>query len=139
MRITQERRRRNQGGNALIEAALSLSIFLIFLFSIYDFGWVMFYQQTLVHQARSGARYGAVNPGNLTDIQNMVVYSQTTGTGAGILGLVPANVSVTRNSPGTPEDRINVTISGYKYVLITMGWAGSYTGKPINVSIPVEN
>jgi hypothetical protein len=32
-----------------------------------------------------------------------------------------------------------VTISGYQYTVITPGWAGSHNGKPITVSIPVEN
>ncbi len=61
------------------------------------------------------------------------------GAGAGILGLEPANVNVTRSGQGTTDDRITVTISGYQYNLITLGWAGSYNGKPITVSIPVEN
>ena len=129
----------HQRGSALIEATLTLTLFLTFLFSLFDFGWVMFYHQTLVHQARTGARYGAVNPGDLTAVQNMVLYNQTTGSGSGILGLQASNVSVGRSAAGTTNDRINVTVSGYKYVLITFGWAGSYTGKPITVTIPVEN
>jgi type II secretory pathway component PulC len=123
----------------MIEATLTLSLFLTVLFSLYDFGWVLFFEQTLVHQARTAARYGAVNPGDLTAIQNMAVYSATTGSGPGIFGLQTSNVTVTRNGQGTTSDRITVTISGYQYTLITLGWAGSYNGKDITVSIPVEN
>ena len=43
--------RAGQRGNALIEAALTLSLFLTLLFSLYDFGWILFFHQTLVHQA----------------------------------------------------------------------------------------
>jgi len=32
-----------------------------------------------------------------------------------------------------------VTISGYQYNLITLGWAGTYNGKTITISMPVEN
>ncbi len=135
MRMIRSRRR----GSAMIEATLTLSLFLTVLFSLYDFGWVLFFHQTLVHQARTAARYGAVNPGNLTAIQNMALYNATTGSGTGLFGLDPANVNVARNGQGTTSDRITVTISGYQYTLITMGWAGAYNGKTIEVTIPVEN
>jgi hypothetical protein len=60
--------------------------------------------------------------------------------GAGILGLVPSNVSVTRDgTAGATDDRITVTISGYQYQFITLGWAGTYNGKTITVIMPVEN
>lgn len=134
------RLRTGRRGSALIEATLTLSVFLTVLFSLYDFGWVLFYEQTLVHQARSAVRYGAVNPGNLTTIQNVAVYGTTAGgSGSGIFGLAPSNVNVSRSGQGTTDDRLTVTISGYQYNLITLGWAGTYTGKPITVSIPVEN
>jgi hypothetical protein len=126
-------------GSAMIEATLTLSLFLTILFSLYDFGWVLFFHQTLVHQARTAARYGAVNPGNLTTIQNVAVYGATTGSGTGLFGLETSNVNVSRSGQGTTADRITVTISGYQYTLITMGWAGAYNGKTITVSIPVEN
>ena len=131
---------KNQRGNAIIEASLTLTLFLTLLFSIYDFGWVLFFHQTLVNQARTGARYAAVHPTSLDLAQNMVLYGQTVGSGTGILGIDPATVSVTRNgTPGGIDDRITVTISGYQYQLITLGWAGTYNGKTITVSIPVEN
>lgn len=126
-------------GSAMIEATLTLSLFLTILFSLYDFGWVLFFHQTLVHQARTAARYGAVNPGNLTDIQNMAVYSSTSGSGSGLFGLQTSNVNVSRTGQGTTSDRITVTITGYQYTFITFGWAGTYNGKDITVSIPVEN
>ena len=134
-------KRPNQRGNALVEATLTLTIFLTLIFSLYDFGWVLFFHQTLVHQARTAARYGAVNPGDLGAIQNMAVWGQPTqgAAAAAILGLQPSNVLVTRNNPGAGSDSISVTISGYQYTMITFGWAGAHTGKPITVNIPVEN
>ena len=138
--MPSKRCRNSQRGNAIIEATLTLSLFLTVLFSIYDFGWVLFFHQTLVSQARTGARYAAVNPTSLTSAKNMVLYGQTTGSGPGILGIPPAAVSVTRNgTAGATDDRITVTISGYQYTLITLGWAGTYNGKTITLSIPVEN
>jgi Flp pilus assembly protein TadG len=132
--------RKSQRGNAIIEATLTLSLFLTVLFSIYDFGWVLFFHQTLVHQARTGARYAAVNPASLTSAKNIVLYNQTSGSGNGILGIDPSTVSVTRTgTAGAIDDRVIVTISGYQYNVITLGWAGTYNGKTITVSMPVEN
>ena len=133
--------RKNQRGNAIIEATLTLSLFLTVLFSIYDFGWVLFFHQTLVHQARTGARYAAVNPTSLDSAKNIVLYNQTSDLGgAGILGIAPSTVTVSRTgTAGAIDDRVIVTISGYQYNIITLGWAGTYNGKTITVSMPVEN
>jgi Flp pilus assembly protein TadG len=139
--MPKEQCRKNQGGNAIIEASLTLTLFLTVLFSIYDFGWVLFFHHTLVHQARTAARFAAVNPTSLDSAKYIVLYNQTANVGgAGILGIDPSNVSVTRNgTAGAIDDRITVTISGYQYQIITLGWAGTYNGKTITVSMPVEN
>jgi len=139
--MPSQRCRKSQRGNAIIEATLTLSLFLTVLFSIYDFGWVLFFHQTLVHQARTGARYAAINPASLTSAKNIVLYNQTSDLGgAGILGIDPSTVTVSRNgTAGAIDDRITVTISGYQYNLITLGWAGTYNGKTITVCMPVEN
>jgi hypothetical protein len=54
--------RSGRRGNAIIEATLTLTLFLTVLFSIYDFGWVLFFHPTLVHQARTAAGFAAVKP-----------------------------------------------------------------------------
>jgi Flp pilus assembly protein TadG len=69
----------------MIEATLTLSLFLTVIFSIYDFGWVLFFHQTLVHQARTGARYAAVNPTDLTGAKNLVLYNQTNAGSSGLI------------------------------------------------------
>lgn len=136
---------RRDRGSAMIEASLTLMLFLVLLLSIFDFGFTLFLHQTFVHQARSAARYGAVclaGPVTCTteDIKNMALYNRTTGSGKGIMGLSPEAVTVTREgAPGLQDDRIVVEIAGYSFVAITPGWAGSHTGQPIRVSIPVEN
>jgi Flp pilus assembly protein TadG len=137
----RNRKKRLERGNAMVEMALTLTIFLTAVFSLFDFGWVLFFHQTLVHQARTAARYGAVNPGDLTAIRNMAVWSSPAqGTPAnGILGLQPSNVEVSRSGQGTNSDSITITISGYTYTLITFGWAGTHVGNAIKVNMPVEN
>lgn len=138
--MSQGHHRRSEQGNAIIEASLTLMLFLVLVFSLFDFGFSLFLHQTFLHQARAAARYGAVYaPGDTAAIKNMVLYNQTTGTGNGILGLSPSAVNVIRTgTPNSPDDRIVVTITGYTFTFITPGWAGHKTGKPIRVSIPVE-
>jgi Flp pilus assembly protein TadG len=133
--------RHRQRGNALLESALTLGLFVIVLFSLFDFGWVLFLHQTIVNQARAAARYGAVNPADTSAIQNMVVYSKTSGgRGRGVAGIIPANVAVSRNgATGGSDDRIVIRVSGYRYTVVTPGWAGSFPGKDIVVTMPVEN
>ena len=119
---------------------MTLAIFLVMVFSLFDFGFSLFLHEAYLHQARMGARYGAVNPSDLGAIKNVVLYNQATGSGTGILGLAPAAVTVARNgTAGGKDDRIVVTISGYTFTLITPGWSGNRTGRPISVTLPVEN
>lgn len=133
-------RAKGQRGNAMLEASMTLFVFSTMLFSVYDFSWELFFHQTLVSQARAGARYGAVNPGSTTAIQNMVLYNGTTGSGSGVLGLTSSNVTVSRaGTAGGTDDHIVVTITGYHYTLITFAFAGSHPGQDIIASAPVEN
>ena len=47
---------REQRGSAIVEATLIHMLLLTFLFSIFDFGYVFYMHQTLVHQVRTAAR-----------------------------------------------------------------------------------
>ena len=135
---------RNQRGSAIVEASLILMLLVTILLGCFDFGFVLFQHQTLIGQASSAARYGAIYPSDLTAIQNMVLYgspSVPAGNSAGapgIFGLTPSNVSVSRASSGTPEDRIAISVSGYNFTFIAPFIAGRFTGKPIQVSLSVE-
>jgi Flp pilus assembly protein TadG len=138
--LGEQLRRMRQKGSALLEASLVLMLFLTLMLSLFDFGIALFRYQSIVHEARAGARYGAVNPNDLTAIKNMVLYNRTTGSGTGYMGLSPSSVTVARNgTSGGPDDRIVVTVSGFNFTLLTPGFAGTKTGKTIAVTIPVEN
>jgi len=133
-------RHRAQKGISLVEATFTMPLFVVILFSLFSMGWVMFFHQMLAYQARNAARYGAVNPGDLTAIQNLVLYNKTSGgSGPTVLGLQSANVTVTRNGQGTTDDRITVLISGYQYCLFVPGFIGNYLGRNITVTVSVEN
>jgi Flp pilus assembly protein TadG len=138
--VQRNSNRAKSRGNTIVEATLTLVLFTTILFSLFDFGWVLFFHQTLMHRARTAARYGAVNPADTTAIQNMVLYNSTSGSGSGILGLTSSNVTVNRSgTAGGIDDHIVVKITGYNYRLITLTWAGLHSGQDIIVAMPVEN
>ncbi|MBQ7540838.1 MAG: pilus assembly protein [Clostridia bacterium] len=55
------RRFRGEDGQAMLELALILPIFLLILCGILDFGWMYYNQLALNNICREGARYAVVN------------------------------------------------------------------------------
>ena len=138
------KRDKAQRGNAVIEVSLILMLMLMIMFGCIDFGFVLFEYQTLAHQARSAARYGAINPSDVAAIRNVVLYGSPalpdgkSEGDPGFFGVTSSMVSVARFDATKPEDRIVVGVSGYQIVLVGPYIAGTFTGKPITVSLPVE-
>jgi len=131
----------------LIEATLTLMLFLILVFSLFDFGFVLFFHHTLMQQARAAARFGilidASTAENQTRIRNLFLFNDPEHSGGateGTLGLDASNVSVAFRPKTTsdPVARLVVTVSGYQYRLITPGVAGFYGGQSIVASLPME-
>jgi Flp pilus assembly protein TadG len=135
--MSQRVKKRREAGTAIIETGLTLTLFTMLMFSLFDFGYIMWLHQTLAARAEAAARYGALHPTDTTGMQNYVLYYSTTGSGPGQFGLTASNVSATRTGAGTDDDRVVVTISGYQFFAIAPAMRG--TGKPITVSMPVEN
>lgn len=136
----RERKRRRTRGSVLVESALVMLSFTALLVGAFDFGQFLFVQQALVERARYVARWGAVNnPSDATSITNMVLYHQPTAGsgGSGYMGLTSSNVSVTTSGYGTNNYMLTVTISGYRYTVISPYIAGSYTGPTITVTEPL--
>jgi len=130
---------RTQRGSAFVEGALVLTIVLFTLIAIIDFGQILLTQQALVERVRAGARYAVVNPYNVTNIQNVVLYNSPTAGTKSILGLTAAMVEVNLLSNGTPEARIEIRIVNYPFRFFTPGVKGLYsTNNRIRIAIPVE-
>jgi hypothetical protein len=56
--------RRTDRGQGLVEFALILTVLLLFIMGILDFGRALFIYTSLFNAAREGARWGAVHPWN---------------------------------------------------------------------------
>ena len=141
--------RRTRSGQALVESALMLVVFLALFLGALDFGQYLYFHQSLSERARAAARYGAVNPADKTGIQNVAVYNDPAGSANGATPLIPnfttAMVSVclpgdsTCSDPGPSADsRVTVTISGYQMVMFSLFLPQSFTNKPITASLTSE-
>ena len=130
---TKSRKRR---GTALVESALTLTLYTMMVFSIFDFGYVMYMHQTVAHRVAAAARYGALNPTDTAGMKNYVLFNQATGSGTGIFGLTTAKVTATRMGSGTLADRVVVTVTAFDYPMISPGFSG--IAKPISTTMPVE-
>ena len=141
--------RRTRSGQALVETALMLVVFLALFLGALDFGQYLYFHQSLSERARAAARYGAVNLAEKTGIQNVAVYNDPAGSANGATPLIPnfttAMVSVclpgdsTCSDPGPSADsRVTVTISGYQMVMFSLFLPQSFTNKPITASLTSE-
>jgi hypothetical protein len=61
-------RRSRSTGQALVEFALIIPIFLVLLMGIFDFGRVVWASNSLAYAAREAARFAIVHGGNPTDV-----------------------------------------------------------------------
>ena len=130
-------KRQRGAGTALVETALSLGLYTSIVFSIFDYGYVMYMHQAVAGRVQAAARYGALNPTDTTGMKNVVLYNSSTGSGTGIFGLTTSNVTATRSGSGTTADRVTVTVTSFQYPMISPGFSG--TAKAISSTIPVEN
>ena len=130
--------RKRQRGSVLVETALIFTTFAFLLIGAFDCGQFLFIHQALVERARSAARWGVVNdPTNVTAIQNMVLYNQTTGSGSGYFGLDSSMVQVTNPGSGTDNYRVVVFITNYPYTVLSPYIGGTHIGPNITMSFPV--
>jgi len=135
-------RRKRQKGQALIETSLVLIALLLMIVGIMDFGQFLFFHEALTDRARVGARYAAVNPYDVTAIQNMVVYNNATapdGATSGLFGLRTSYVTVTPTLAGGAPTYVEVKISGFPIQFLSPYMTKSYTHHPIIATRKTEN
>jgi len=68
-------------GQALVEYALVIPIFLIFIMFLIDLGRLVYFYSALHNAVREGARYAVIYPTQTTQIKN-VVYDTAVGMGS---------------------------------------------------------
>jgi Flp pilus assembly protein TadG len=115
----------NQKGQAMLESALIMIIFLPIVIGIMDFGQFLYFHQSLTERVRVAARYGAVTTFDATKIVNMAIYNTPDGSQGGVnKALLPylnataetdGAVTATLSDSGTDDARVRVTITNFPY------------------------
>ena len=128
-------------GQALVESALTILVFLAMLMATLDFGQFLYFQQSLVERTRAAARYAVLSPTQTAQIQNMALYNSTTSTNSSkplLPGLTTNMVLVETFDLGATSARVKVTISGYPINFVTPGLAGNFSSISTSVTYPSE-
>jgi Flp pilus assembly protein TadG len=95
-------------GQALVEWAFVLPLLVLFIIIVMDFGRVVYYYSAIHNAAREGARYGVINPDQITEIQDVAR--------AKAVGLDQSELNVFVIYPS--DKTINVKVT-YRFHLIT--------------------
>ena len=102
------KKQKREDGQAMVEFALILPIFLLILCGIIDFGWLFYNQLSLNNACREGARYAVVHTDENADTQSIINHIEN------ISSTVFANdgvdITVKYSSPSDPTAG-DVTVS----------------------------
>ena len=107
-----------QDGSVILETALMITVLLILMFGMVDFGRVMYTSNSLISAAREGARSGAVlpSPVDVPTVKGIVKARFNSYTFGGD-NLKDADITVTDLSGSSPPS-VRVTIA-YPFKWIT--------------------
>lgn len=103
--------RRKEDGQAMLEFALVLPIFLLILCGIIDFGWLFYNQLALNNICREGARYAVVNTDENYSVDEILRHIDNYIEDTYVIGDV--DISVTYSRPLDPIGG-DVTVAAQK-------------------------
>jgi Flp pilus assembly protein TadG len=110
----------NERGSTLVEFAIGVTVFATAMFAVLEFGRALWVHNALTDAARRGARYAVLHsPDDATQVKNVVVYGDPSGSGNPMLeNLSATNVNVTYNGFGLNDGTVTVSITGYEFQLV---------------------
>lgn len=111
---------RREDGQAMVEFALILPIFLLILCGIIDFGWLFYNQLSLNNACREGARYAVVHTAENADTRSIINHIENMSTT--VFANDGVDITVEYTSPADPTSgdvkvRIQADISFFTPVL----------------------
>ena len=136
-------RRAGQTGQAFVESALVLIVFVSITIGIADFGQFLYLHQSLTERVRAAARYGAVRPYDFPGdgIRNVAVYGTAApaeGSKPLVPGLKTSMVTASLIAEGTDAARIKVTVSNFPFNFFSPWIAKKAKARPVIASIAYE-
>lgn len=119
----------NERGATLVEFSIGVTVFLISMFAVVEFGRALFTHNALADAARRGARYATLHSaGDINQVKNVVVYGDPAG---GTQPLVPnlstANVAVNYSNFALNKGTVTVSVTNYQFQFVLPLVASSIT------------
>lgn len=110
----------NERGATMVEFAIALSVFLVSMFGVIEFGRALWAHNALTDAARRGARYATLHTtAEMADVKNVVVYGDPAGgTQPLVPNLTPDNVTVDYSDLATNKGTVSVGITGYQFQFV---------------------
>ena len=124
------RNRRCLTGQALVETAIAIVLFLILVFAILDFGRLLFTQLTLQHVMREAGRFAVTgrhdpNPTNSTYFTTrtnaIFQVAQQASVGIPLTGYQVSSIQGGAGSAGGPGDTMTISLSRDLKLLTPLG------------------
>ena len=114
------KKRDNERGSTLVEFSIGVTVFVMAMFAVVEFGRALWVHNALTDAARRGARYAALhNSGDSAKVQNIVVYGNEDGTGEPMLtNLTTGQVDVDYNNFGLNDGTVSVSITDYEFEFV---------------------
>jgi Flp pilus assembly protein TadG len=111
----------SERGTTLVEFAIALSVFLVTMFGVIEFGRAIWVHNALADAARRGARYAVLHSASeAAAVKNVVVYGDPAGgTQTTVPNLTTDNVSVNyANSFGLNQGTVSVSVTNYEFQFV---------------------
>jgi Flp pilus assembly protein TadG len=140
--IRHFRQRRRSRGQSLVEFALILPVFLVFLAAALDLGRVFYANITLNNAAREGAFQAAITPALYLEDQacdqatNRVVCRIQNETTGSMITVAPTDIDMSCSVAGcadTPGSLVTIDVRG-KFRLVTPLLSAIFGGQELNLS-----
>jgi Flp pilus assembly protein TadG len=118
-------------GQALVEFAFLLPLFLIFIFSIVDLGLGLRAYITVTNAAREGARIGIICPGGTSSTAAVAIKQRVADKSGGLL----TTADVTNAIAPCAEDKDVVVEVEYDYTYVTPlgSFVSVFSGGPLHM------
>ena len=120
-----EKQRRRERGQSLVETAVVFPILLLLLAATIDFGRVFDAYIVLTNAAREGARFGSTNPEMTAEEILDIVVTDIMGSGTNLTPIIESDIVVTVEGQEEGSEVVKVTVS-YPLPL----WFGQLIGIP---------
>jgi Flp pilus assembly protein TadG len=112
--------RSDERGSTLVEFSLAITVFLVGMFAVIEFGRALWVHNALSDAARRGARYAVLHSeSDIDKVKNVVVYGDPAGgTNPVVNNLTKGNVTVNYSQFSLGKGTASVTITNYQFQFV---------------------